>query len=67
MSEWNKGITLPPYKDIKDLHFEGAINTAMSIQNLKGDVIIKERFIYPNKDELKNGKKIPPYNDKSAY
>ena len=35
MSEWNKGITLPPYKDIKDLHFEGAINTAMSIQNLK--------------------------------
>ena len=35
MSEWNKGITLPPYKDIEDLHFEGAINTAMSIQNLK--------------------------------
>ena len=35
LSEWKKGITLPPYKDIEDLHFEGAINTAMSIQNLK--------------------------------
>ena len=35
LSEWNQELTLPPYKDIEDIHFEDAINTAMSIQNSK--------------------------------
>ncbi|PQM56308.1 MAG: peptidase M3, partial [Rhodobacteraceae bacterium] len=35
LNEWNKVLALPPYKDIEDIHFEDAINTAMSIQNSK--------------------------------
>ena len=35
LNEWDKELALPPYKDIKDIHFEDAINTAMSIQNSK--------------------------------
>ena len=35
LNEWDKELALPPYKDIKDIHFEDAINISMSIQNSK--------------------------------